>query len=369
MKIAIFSPYFRDLISGGGEKHLFEIALVWAEKHQVEIAVSRPNQVIKDGEKKVLKEIKEHYQRFLGKDLGTLHFVFTPLMTSANFWKKLWWTAKYDYLLAVTDGSLFFSLAKKNNLHFQIPFTHFDKNIINQLKLLNWTKKNANSYFTKQVIENNWPTKINYVVHPLIDSSQFKPALKRENIILGVGRFFRQLHSKKQEILIDSFIRLKQKFPHEFSGWKLVLVGRVEDRSYFRALKNMAKNQPVEFLTRVHRQQLLDLMNKAKFFWHAAGFGVNPKINPEKLEHFGIATAESLAAGCVPLVYLEGGQKEVLGKSLKELGWLKQEQLLEKTHGINLNQKLWNDWHEKVLTQAKKFDTDAFRDSVWRMLE
>jgi len=323
MKIAIFSPYFRDLISGGGEKHLLEIALVWAKKHHVEIAVSKPNQVMRDGEAKILSEIKSHYQKFLGKDLSPLKFVFTPLMTSANFWTKLWWTSKYDYLLAVTDGSLFFSIAKKNNLHFQVPFTQFDRSMLNRLKLFTWNIKNTNSFFTKQIIEKYWKTKIDYVVHPLIDNHQFSPEHQKENIILGVGRFFRQLHSKKQEVLIEAFVKLRSKQNKLFAGWKLVLIGKVEDRSYFRMLKTKAKDLPIEFFTRMERNQVIQMMNRSKIFWHAAGYGVNQKLSPEKLEHFGIATAESLAAGCVPLVYYAGGQKEVLGRNLKDLGWEK----------------------------------------------
>jgi glycosyltransferase involved in cell wall biosynthesis len=50
----------------------------------------------------------------------------------------------------------------------------------------------------------------------------------------------------------------------------------------------------------------------AKVFWHAAGFGVDPLAEPHRLEHFGIATVEAMAAGCVPVVPNLGGQPEIV---------------------------------------------------------
>ena len=45
---------------------------------------------------------------------------------------------------------------------------------------------------------------------------------------------------------------------------------------------------------------------------HAAGFGVDPDEFPETLEHFGITPVEAASFGCIPVVYGQGGPKEVV---------------------------------------------------------
>ncbi|MDO9182993.1 MAG: hypothetical protein Q7U04_11325, partial [Bacteriovorax sp.] len=48
--------------------------------------------------------------------------------------------------------------------------------------------------------------------------------LKKENIILSVGRFTKAINTKKQEFLIDIFKRICDL---EFFEWRLVLIGSV----------------------------------------------------------------------------------------------------------------------------------------------
>ena len=44
---------------------------------------------------------------------------------------------------------------------------------------------------------------------------------------------------------------------------------------------------------------------------HAAGFGVDPDEFPETLEHFGITPIEAASFGCIPVVYGQGGPREL----------------------------------------------------------
>jgi len=368
MKVCVFSPYFKDRITGGGEKHLLEMALVMAGKHQVFIAVSRPCHVLKDKEENLLKEYRQLYQNFLRKDLSSLTFIFTPLMTTKSSLCKLWWTRQFDYLLAVTDGSLFFSLAKTNNLHFQVPFIHRKLTFIDKLKLSNWQVRNANSLFTKKAIEKSWGITIQHLVYPLIELDNFEPLVRKQKIILSVGRFFRHLHAKRQDVLIDAFKSLIKKFPTEFKGWQLVLMGAPEDEEYVKHLKQKSRGLPIVFKTIVSRQELVGLMNKSKIFWHAAGFGINETLEPEQVEHFGIVTAEAMAAGAVPLVCYAGGQKEVLGQKMKDLGWHTKAELVTKTKQLITNPTQYTKWQALGLKQVKKFDLINFEKSVNKML-
>ena len=60
---------------------------------------------------------------------------------------------------------------------------------------------------------------------------------------------------------------------------------------------------------------------RASLFWHAAGYGVDPARAPERLEHFGIATAEAMLCGAVPLVFPGGGQAEVVQDGVTGVHW------------------------------------------------
>jgi len=367
MKVGIFSPYFKD-ITGGGEKHLLEMALVLAQKHQVTIAITRPRDILPDKHPQLLKEYRLVYEKFLGKSLANLDFCFCPLMTMAPWWRKLWWTGQFDYLLAATDGSFFFSLAKTSNLHLQVPFIHKKFNIFERLKLANWSVRNANSNFTKLAIERSWRTKVQHVVYPLIESDSFSSLVAKEKIILGVGRFYRHLHAKRQDILIQAFKVMIKQNPQVFRGWQLVLIGAPEDEAYVRELKQMSRGLPICIKTIVSKYEVVSQMNKASVFWHAAGYGVNEKTHPEQVEHFGIVTAEAMAAGAVPLTYYAGGQKEVLGQKMKHLGWLTQSELINKTTDLIEDNHSYVKWQALGLKQVQKFAKKHFESAIWKMM-
>jgi glycosyltransferase involved in cell wall biosynthesis len=54
------------------------------------------------------------------------------------------------------------------------------------------------------------------------------------------------------------------------------------------------------------------LYRRAAVYWHAAGYGVDGNVEPAALEHFGMATAEAMAHGTVPVAIARGGQPEVV---------------------------------------------------------
>ena len=363
MKICLYSPYMPQH-TGGGEKYLLDVALSLSKRHQVYIAI--PVQYAGD------PTIVKKYENFLNTSLENISFIHSPLGTNAHIFKKLWWTKQFDVLYYVTDGSLFFSLAKKNILHIQFPLRIDKSSWLEQKKLSNWQVKNTNSLFTKKIVEANWPVKIDMVHNPLIDEIEIKQAIKnikKEKVILNVGRFFRQLHSKRQDILIDCFRQLMTAYPIKMKGWKLVLIGPVEDQGYLTQLKHKKVGLPVEFYHDLDRKKLLKWYGKASIYWHAAGFGVDPKKNPEKVEHFGIATAEAMMAGCVPIVHGKGGQIEVTGEKLKDWWWMNQDECVEKTLKAITRKKLRKTYQELAQKQAKIFSRDIFEKKLFKMVE
>lgn len=324
MKICLYSPYLPKHF-GGGEKYILDCAASLSQTHHVVIAVPSV---------KNTATLKKKYEQFFGLDLSQVDFIESPLGTSTSFFKKLWWTKHWDVLYYLTDGSLFFSLAKKNILHIQFPFTFAKKAPLERLKLSNWHVKNTNSYFTKNVIEQSWQTPIDLVHWPLIQTHTTKSQLPKEKIILNVGRFFRHLHSKRQDVLVDIFTHLNRAQPSVVKGWKLVLVGGVEDETYFEQVKKQAEGWPIEFHTDVDRTTLESWYQRASIYWHATGYDIDEGKEPEKVEHFGISTVEAMSYGCVPIVIGKGGQKEILGDELGEWLWQTQTDCVEKTLAV-----------------------------------
>lgn len=363
MKICLYSPYIPKH-AGGGEKYMFDVATTLAKKHTVSIAV--PQQYAGDA------SIVKKYELFLNRSLDNISFVPSPLGSAANFLQKLLWTRQFDVMYYLTDGSLFVSLAKKNILHIQFPLKLDKSSFVERYKLRKWQIKNTNSEFTKQVIEDSWMTKIDLVHHPLIDVAEISRAaamVKKEKIILSVGRFFRQLHSKRQDVLLDVFRQLVTKYPQEMKDWKLVFIGTVEDQKYLSQIKRKKRNLPIEFYHDLDRKKLLEWYAKASIYWHATGFGVDPQKHPQKVEHFGISTAEAMAAGCVPIVHGKGGQLEVTGEGLANLLWSTQEECLEKTKEIITDLKLRKKYQDRAKERVKIFDKNVFEQKLFKMIE
>lgn len=357
MKICFFSPYLSDSF-GGGEKHLFDVAGVLAENHTVFIAISNTS-----SDERSFKDIQNRYERFYGKSLSRFSFIATPLFTTASAFQKLKWTAQFDALYYVTDGSLFFSAAKQNYLHIQIPFTKA-LSFVENIKLMNWQHINVNSQFTQRVMEHSWKIQNPTVLYPLIEERAKEKTTQKGKNILGVGRFFTGLHAKRQDILIEIFKQFISQYPKECAGWQLILAGSAEDETYVELLKEKARDLPVQFAINISRAELDSWYQRARFFLHATGYGIDEMKHPEQVEHFGITTVEALGAGVVPLVVGKGGQKEILTDELAELTWDTIPACVEKLHALIVDEKKYIRLQKLGLSRAADFGSERFNKQV-----
>lgn len=369
MKIGMYSPYVPKHF-GGGEKHFFDVALALAKKHQVYIAIPSDSNQLND---KTVEFIRDSYSTFLNRSLKKLKFIACPFGTSAFSLNKIFWTQQFDAFFAVTDGSLFFSLAKQNYLHIQIPFTDKKDGFINRLKLNNWHHKNTNSFFTKSIVETSWQITIDTVLQPMVAVNQLlvKPAdlALKEKIILNVGRFFSQLHCKRQDTLVTIFATMLKQYPELLQGWKLVLVGSVEDRAFAKQVATLAQNLPIEIHHKVSRTELNEWYQRSQIYWHATGYGVDPLTSPEKVEHFGISTVEAMAAGCAPVVINLGGQKEILTDTLSRYLWNTPEEAIALTTDLIAKPSERMTVQLMAEERAKQFSQTHFDRAVLAMLE
>jgi glycosyltransferase involved in cell wall biosynthesis len=177
----------------------------------------------------------------------------------------------------------------------------------------------------------------------------------REPVILSVGRFFSDWHSKNQHVLVEAFREL------DAPGWSLVLAGGSDDERYVERVRRAAEGLPVTLRLDLPREELLGLYSRASLFWHAAGYGQDERRHPERLEHFGIATAEAMAHGAVPLVFPAGGSAELVDDGRTGRWWRTPAELAERTREL-----IGDDAERERLAAAARVAAEAYSTPRFR---
>ena len=343
-KAAIYNPYLDTL--GGGEKYTLSFAKVLAEDLGFDVDIEWKDTGIRE------------------KLINRFGF---KLPNNINFIKSVNRGEGYDLIFWVSDGSIPTLRAKDNYIHFQVPFQGVNgKSLLNKMKLFRVKKVICNSEFTKKVIDKEFGLE-SVCLYPPIDTKLFKPK-RKENIILYVGRFSTLIQSKGQEILMGVFKKLvKEK---NFKDWKLILAGGVEVGvgEEVKRLKKLIKNFNIEIIESPDFSRIVDIYGRSKIFWSATGFGVDEKKNPEKVEHFGITLIESMASGCVPLVYKAGGFKEVLSNGKNGFLWENKNDLLKLTKKLVEEKGLMRLISKNSLDRSKDYDYEEFKKNTIKIL-
>lgn len=294
-KALLYNPYLD--VMGGGERHVLSIMALLAQAgYHVDIAWDDAQILTTLGTK-------------LRMDVS--HFNCVPnVFTKGSGFKRNSMTAQYDIFIYVTDGSYFTSHAKRNIIFSMYP----DKRLY-EFSLSNWYKLRgyeviANGDFTAEKVS-LWLKRDAYVIYPYIDKGFFVDKPAKSRTILGVGRFFQHLHSKRHDILIKAFTKLQQDY-NEFSDFRLILAGGLkdEDKPYYDEIQNIAKINPnVIFKPNATFPELQKLYQDALIYWHAAGYDVDENVNPELVEHVGISPLEAMASRCLVFCHNSGGPK------------------------------------------------------------
>lgn len=351
MKALVYDPYLDTM--GGGERYAltFAMALV-ANGYSVDLAWK---------DESVLKLAKTRFNLDL-TSIKINQAAYQDLSLSAGLLARYFRTHDYDLVFWVSDGSLPYLFGKKNFIHYQTPFKKIGGNPINNLlKTLRINRFIFNSNFTANVIKRQLPFISSTILFPPIDTDNFKKG-KKGNIILSVARFDSPSHAKRQDVLIKAFSKLFR----QQKDYRLVLAGAVKGeggKDYLSVLHKAVGELPIDIIPNPTFTELKELYSKAKIFWHAAGYGINETVEPEKVEHFGISTVEAMSAGAVPAVIDRGGQREIIDSGTGYLCDSIEELVSSTLLLINSPEKL-KIMSGKAIERSKYFSVKVFEEKI-----
>lgn len=351
MTIGIYNPYLDTL--GGGEQYLLMLASRLSKSNTVKVYWDSPL---------VLKQAEKRFSI----DLSRVE-LSPDVWSHGGFFSKRAESKQLDVLIMVSDGSIPLSFAKKTILIFQFPVNWVSRfSIANRVKLKNIHAIICYSAFVKKFIDRTFGVNAS-VVPPGIDRSLFIPGKKTKTIV-SVGRFTRAMNTKKQEVLIKAFTLLSKK---EVQGWRLVLAGGalMKDLQYVDQLRKKARGYAISVIPNIAFPKLQALYSQASIYWHAAGYGEDLILYPERAEHFGITTVEAMCAGAVPVVYRGGGQEEIVSDGEDGFLWKSTEELLERTSHLIKKQDVFDDMSKAAIEKSKQYSMDIFYDQFKTLIK
>lgn len=214
--------------------------------------------------------------------------------------------------------------------------------------------KLAISQFSADWTRRYWGLNCEVVFPPV--SIAFEQRIKR-NEIVALGRF---TPVKKQVELATNFRKVQSSCP----DWSFTCLGALHSsaivQQYFREVQAAAHLSAVRLVPDASRVEIRAALEGAKIFWHGMGLGVDETSQPVEQEHFGIATVEAMAAGCVPVVSNRGGQREIVEHGRSGFRCENLEEMAEYTIRLARDEKLRSQMAEAARLQATKFSREKF---------
>ncbi len=374
LRIGLYSPYFGSAL-GGGEKYLGVAAEALRDafpQHAVDIV--SPQTID-----------RERYESGLNLDLSGIGLVagnrrvtpFHKLAARARFLRALrnrvvsdqsvGWSRGYDLWLAMAYVIPVRSEARLSLVLCQFPYP-LDSERIRQ-GLEDFEAVICQSEYVRGWTRRRWQRDA-AVLNPPIDQPVREPdyAAKRR-VILSVGRFVAGGHNKRHDLLAQAFRDLVD---GGLKGWELHLAGSVHhDRAsleYLDRVRTLARGYPVRVHEDLPFRELEQLYREASIYWHAAGFGVEEMQDPEALEHFGMATAEAMGYGAVPVVIARGGQLEVVRDGVDGRLWHDVEDLKRITADLITDEPARSRLAVAAHNASKRWSRDAFRRRLVELL-
>ena len=188
------------------------------------------------------------------------------------------------------------------------------------------------------------------VLHPPVDVEYFSKVADntKENIVVTVSRFTPE---KNLEKIIDVADKLRD-FRFVMIGGKAKYSEPVIDNINKRIRELRADN--VELLFNVPRDKLREILGSAKYYLH-----------PPYAEHFGISVVEAMSAGCIPIVYRDGGAwHDVVSRVSDTLGYYDIRVVPHIIREIERDKRLYEKLRKRSLEVSGLFTYGKFKEKL-----
>ena len=200
----------------------------------------------------------------------------------------------------------------------------------------------ANSEWTARGLEQLGEVSTPIVLYPpVIDPGDGLPWHQRDDVFLCIGRF----HGSKR---IETAVSIVQKIRERaLPGARLIIVGSPVDAEYTTRMHGIASRAGdwIDFREDLSRADVNALMGRSRY-------GIQAMEN----EHFGMATAEMIRAGCIVLAHRSGGSPEVLNNEDSVL-WTTEDEAVEKFAGLDAASL-----RQRLRRHAQSFSVERFVD-------
>ncbi len=210
----------------------------------------------------------------------------------------------------------------------------------------------ANSDWTGRKFTARYGTATRTLYPPVVEVPEGEPWEKRIDGFLCVGRISPE---KELDRVIDIVARLRDRFP----VLSLCLVGTPGPLRYTRHIRRRIRDAGSWASLRedLSRKDLSRLMGGYRYGLH----GMSE-------EHFGMAPAELVAAGCIVFVPRGGGQVEIVGSDAR-LTFADADEAVERISTVLANEALQTELRASLAPRRAGFSTDHFMDEVRRIVE
>jgi glycosyltransferase involved in cell wall biosynthesis len=187
------------------------------------------------------------------------------------------------------------------------------------------------------------------VVYFPVPYGNWKPVnnAEREGIVT-IGRFSPEKNQLEQIKIAESLRGVGVKSP-------LNIVGAVSsslNHRLYTQLRGEAEKRGISnlnFNPNVPQRKVISLAHSSKVFLHTM-----------RNEHFGIATVEAIAAGCLPIVHDSGGSKEIV--PIKELRFRTEGEAAEKVERALKGE--FDRYLPELARNITRFSEDSFKEKV-----
>ena len=190
--------------------------------------------------------------------------------------------------------------------------------------------------------------------------------------IISAGRFFVGDHSKRQDLQIEAFRALVEE--GSATGATLHLVGSSSPdprhRQFLTDCMHAAEGLDVQFHVDAPLATMNELYAASSVYWHSSGLGVDPLLEPERCEHFGITPIEAMSYGTIPVVVGHGGPAATVRDGVDGFHYQSIEELVTITAGLlSSSDEELRTMRESARTRAGGFNHDAFARAAAKLFD